>query len=46
MAYPRVEPQPSFPRLEERVADRWRERSTFFESIARDGPLILIDRGP
>jgi isoleucyl-tRNA synthetase len=35
MAYPKVEPQPRFPRLEERVADRWRERSTFFESIAR-----------
>jgi isoleucyl-tRNA synthetase len=35
MAYPKVEPQPRFPRLEEGVADRWRERSTFFESIAR-----------
>ena len=35
MAYPKVEPQPRFPRLEERVSDRWRERSTFFESIAR-----------
>jgi isoleucyl-tRNA synthetase len=35
MAYPKVEPQPRFPGLEERVADRWRERSTFFESIAR-----------
>jgi isoleucyl-tRNA synthetase len=35
MAYPKVEPQPRFPWLEERVAARWRERSTFFESIAR-----------
>ena len=35
MAYPKVEPQPRFPRLEERVAERWREQSTFFESIAR-----------
>jgi isoleucyl-tRNA synthetase len=35
MPYPKVEPQPRFPRLEERVAERWRERSTFFESIAR-----------
>ena len=35
MPYPKVEPQPSFPRLEERVAERWREGSTFFESIAR-----------
>ncbi len=35
MAYPQVEPQPRFPRLEERVAERWRDESTFFESIAR-----------
>jgi isoleucyl-tRNA synthetase len=35
MAYPKVEPQPRFPRLEERVGERWREQSTFFESIAR-----------
>jgi isoleucyl-tRNA synthetase len=35
MPYPKVETQPSFPRLEERVAERWRDGSTFFESIAR-----------
>jgi isoleucyl-tRNA synthetase len=35
MPYPKVEPQARFPRLEERVAERWREGSTFFESIAR-----------
>jgi isoleucyl-tRNA synthetase len=30
-----VEPNPSFPRLEERVLERWRERDVFRESLRR-----------
>ena len=34
-SYPQVPAQPDFPRLEERILERWERESTFFESIAR-----------
>ncbi len=33
--YPQVPSQPDFPRLEERILERWAKEQTFFESIAR-----------
>ena len=35
MRFPAVDPQQSFPELEERVLARWRERDVFAESIRR-----------
>jgi isoleucyl-tRNA synthetase len=35
MARRRVDPQQSFPALEEQVLERWRERDVFAESIRR-----------
>ena len=49
-AYPHrpVDPRVSFPALEERVLDRWRERDVFAESIRRrqDGPRWGFYEGP
>ena len=33
MAYPKVDSQPDFPRLEERILERWDDEKTFVESI-------------
>jgi isoleucyl-tRNA synthetase len=33
--YPEVEPQPDFPRIEERILERWAGEGTFFLSIAQ-----------
>src|SRR5687767_13419546 len=35
MAYPKVDSQPHFPRLEERILERWDDDKTFVESILR-----------
>ena len=35
MAYPEVDPQPNFPRLEERILERWEADKTFVASILR-----------
>ena len=35
MSYPNVESQPNFPRLEQRVLERWERDRTFLESIIR-----------
>jgi isoleucyl-tRNA synthetase len=46
--YQPVDPAQSFPALEERVLDRWRERDVFHESIRRreDGPPFIFYEGP
>jgi isoleucyl-tRNA synthetase len=46
--YAPVDPQQSFPRLEEEVLERWRERDVFRESIRRrDGaPPFVFYEGP
>jgi isoleucyl-tRNA synthetase len=43
-----VEPNPSFPRLEERVLERWRERDVFRESLRRreSGDRFVFYEGP
>jgi isoleucyl-tRNA synthetase len=45
---PRVDPQQSFPELEERVLARWRERDVFHESIRRrrGAPQYVFYEGP
>ena len=40
--YPTVESQPNFPRIEERILDRWEREGTFFTSIAQREDLSLI----
>src|SRR4051794_18776595 len=46
--YAPVDPAQSFPELEERVLERWRERDVFHESIRRrDGsPRFVFYEGP
>jgi isoleucyl-tRNA synthetase len=46
--YRPVDKDPSFPALEERVLERWRERDVFHESIRRreDGPGFVFYEGP
>src|SRR3954471_8771587 len=46
--YEPVDPAQSFPQLEERVLDRWRERDVFHESIRRReaGPPFVFYEGP
>ncbi len=34
-SYPNVDPQPDFPRIEERILQRWEDDGTFFLSIAQ-----------
>ena len=48
MSYEPVDPGTSFPALEERVLERWRERDVFHESIRRreGGPLWVFYEGP
>ncbi len=43
-----VDPNVSFPRLEERILDRWRERDIFRESVRRraDAPPFVFYEGP
>ena len=43
-----VDPAPSFPQLEERVLERWRERDVFHESIRRreGAPRFVFYEGP
>jgi isoleucyl-tRNA synthetase len=46
--YQPVDPSQSFPALEERVLERWRERDVFHESIRRraGGPPFIFYEGP
>jgi isoleucyl-tRNA synthetase len=46
--YQPVDPAQSFPALEERVLERWRERDVFHESIRRreGGPPFIFYEGP
>jgi isoleucyl-tRNA synthetase len=46
--YEPVDPSQSFPELEERVLERWRERDVFHESIRRreGGPPFVFYEGP
>ena len=46
--YRAVDPQPSFPRLEERVLERWRERDVFHRSLAMraEAPVWSFYEGP
>jgi isoleucyl-tRNA synthetase len=46
--YQQVDPSQSFPALEERVLERWRERDVFHESIRRreGGPPFIFYEGP
>jgi isoleucyl-tRNA synthetase len=46
--YQPVDPAQSFPALEERVLERWRERNVFHESIRRreGGPPFIFYEGP
>src|SRR5947209_648954 len=48
MPHRAVDPRPDFPRLEEEVLGRWRERDVFRESIRRreGGPLWSFYEGP
>src|SRR3712207_4815835 len=43
-----VDPSPSFPALEERVLERWRERDVFHESLRRreGAPTWVFYEGP
>jgi isoleucyl-tRNA synthetase len=43
-----VDPHPSFPELEQRVLERWRERDVFAESLRRreGGPVWSFNEGP
>jgi isoleucyl-tRNA synthetase len=46
--YQPVDPSQSFPALEERVLERWRERDVFHESVRRraGGPPFIFYEGP
>jgi len=46
--YREVDREPSFPALEERVLERWRERDVFHESVRRreGGPEYVFYEGP
>jgi isoleucyl-tRNA synthetase len=46
--YRPVDTQQSFPRLEEQILERWRERDVFHESLRRrsDAPLYVFYEGP
>ena len=46
--YEPVDPQQSFPELEERVLERWRERDVFHESMRRreGSPRFVFYEGP
>jgi isoleucyl-tRNA synthetase len=46
--YPAVDPRQSFPELELRVLERWRERDVFAESVRRreGGPAYVFYEGP
>ena len=48
MRYPAVDPRQSFPQLEERVLERWRERDVFGESMRRreGSPPYVFYEGP
>ncbi len=47
-AYRPVDPKQSFPRLEERILERWRERAVFRRSLEqrRDAPVWSFYEGP
>src|SRR5919201_1755719 len=48
MSYRPVDPAQSFPELEQRVLERWRERGVFHESIRRreGAPPFVFNEGP
>jgi len=50
VAYPKVDPQPKFPALEEAILERWERDHTFVESIVRreeqDAPEFVVYDGP
>ena len=48
MRFPAVDPQQSFPELEQQVLERWRERDVFAESIRRreGAPPYVFYEGP
>ena len=47
-SYRPVDPKQSFPRLEERILERWRERDVFRRSLEqrRDAPVWSFNEGP
>ncbi|MDQ4144992.1 MAG: class I tRNA ligase family protein, partial [Actinomycetota bacterium] len=47
-SYQPVDSSPSFPALEERVLERWRERDVFGESVRRreGAPQFVFYEGP